>query len=57
MIESLLGYSGDIFSFNTIGLLIALVLLEASLSLDNAVALASLVQEIDDRNHQQLALN
>jgi YkoY family integral membrane protein len=54
MIEQFLG---DIFSFNTIGLLIALVLLEASLSVDNAVALASLVQEIDNRKHQQLALN
>lgn len=57
MIEQLAAYEGNFFSLNTIGILLALVGLEASLSADNAVALATLVQEMENLDHQRLALN
>lgn len=57
MIEQLAGYEGTLFSLNTIGLLLALVGLEASLSADNAVALATLVRKMEDLDHQRQALN
>ena len=57
MLEQLGGYAGEGFSLNTLGILLALVALETSLSADNAVALASLVQHMEDQNHQRQALN
>lgn len=57
MLDQLAGYEGAIFSFNTLGILIVLVALEASLSADNAVAIATLVQDIEDPKHQRHALN
>lgn len=50
-------YGGEVFSLNTLGILMALVALEASLSADNAVALATLVQQMEDPEHQRRALN
>ncbi len=57
MLDQLAGYTGNGFSLNSLGILLALVALETSLSADNAVALASLVQHMEDRNHQRRALN
>ena len=57
MLDQLAGYEGAIFSFNTLGILIVLVALEASLSADNAVVIATLVQDIEDPKHQRHALN
>jgi YkoY family integral membrane protein len=57
MLEQLAGYAGEGFSLNTLGVLLALVALETSLSADNAVALATLVQHMEDREHQRRALN
>jgi YkoY family integral membrane protein len=57
MLEQLAGYQGAILSFNTLGILIVLVALEASLSADNAVAIATLVQDLDNPDHQRHALN
>ncbi|HEY9709475.1 MAG TPA: hypothetical protein V6D48_14825 [Oculatellaceae cyanobacterium] len=57
MLEQLAGYAGEGFSLNTLGILLALVGLETSLSADNAVALATLVQHMEDREHQRQALN
>jgi len=57
MLEQLAGYAGEGFSLNTLGILLALVALETSLSADNAVALATLVQHMEDREHQRQALN
>ena len=45
------------FSLNAIGILLALVALETVLSADNAVALAALVQHMEDPDHQRRALN
>lgn len=44
-------------NLDTIGLLLTLVFLETILSADNAIALAALVQKLDDPKHQQQALN
>lgn len=57
MLDQLAGYAGEGFSLNTLGVLLALVALETSLSADNAVALATLVQHMEDREHQRRALN
>ncbi|HAJ57921.1 MAG TPA: hypothetical protein DCP31_00520 [Cyanobacteria bacterium UBA8543] len=57
MLEQLSGYASAGFSLNTLGILLALVALETSLSADNAVALASLVQHMEDQEHQRKALN
>lgn len=57
MLEQFSGYAGEGFSLNTLGVLLALVALETSLSADNAVALASLVQHMEDQDHQRKALN
>lgn len=57
MLEQLAGYEGEILSFNTLGVLIVLVALEASLSADNAVAIATLVQKVENPDHQRHALN
>lgn len=57
MLEQLVEYTGEGFSLNTLGLLLALVALETSLSADNAVALATLVQHMENREHQRKALN
>lgn len=57
MIEQFAEYAGESFSPNTLGILIALVAMETSLSADNAVALAALVQHIEDPEHQCRALN
>ena len=57
MLEQLSGYASTGFSLNTLGILLALVALETSLSADNAVALASLVQHMEDQEHQRKALN
>jgi YkoY family integral membrane protein len=57
MLEQLAEYGNQIFSFNTLGILMALVALEASLSADNAIALATLVQDMEDPEHQRRALN
>ncbi len=57
MLDQLAGYAGEGFSLNTLGILVALVALETSLSADNAVALASLVQHMEDQDHQRKALN
>lgn len=57
MLEQLSEYVGTGFSLNTLGILLVLVALETSLSADNAVALAALVEHMEDREHQRLALN
>lgn len=57
MLEQLAGYVGESFSIDTLGILLALVALETSLSADNAVALATLVQHMEDQEHQRKALN
>ncbi|HEY9603567.1 MAG TPA: hypothetical protein V6C85_18270 [Allocoleopsis sp.] len=57
MLEQLAGYAGESFSIDTLGILLALVALETSLSADNAVALATLVQHMEDQEHQRKALN
>ncbi len=57
MLEQLAEYTGGGFSLNTLGILLALVALETSLSADNAVALATLVQHMENREHQRQALN
>lgn len=57
MLEQIADYAGEGFSLNTLGILTALVALETSLSADNAVALATLVQHMEDREHQRQALN
>lgn len=44
-------------SLQTIGMILALTILEAVLSADNAVALAALVQHMEDETHQRIALN
>lgn len=55
MLEQLAQYSSE--ALNILGILLALVALEASLSADNAVALAALVQQIEHPEHQRKALN
>jgi predicted tellurium resistance membrane protein TerC len=57
MIEQFVEYEGTIFSLNTIAILMALIFLEASLSADNAVAIATFVREMDNAKHQRRALN
>lgn len=57
MLEQVAEYAGEGFSLNTLGILTALVALETSLSADNAVALATLVQHMEDKEHQRQALN
>lgn len=57
MIETLAEFSGISFSLSTLGILLALVALEAVLSADNAVALAAFVQPLDDPKQRQRALN
>lgn len=57
MLEHLAAGVGGGFSLNTLGILLALVALETSLSADNAVALAVLVENLEDRKSQRLALN
>lgn len=47
----------DIFSIETLGTILALVVLETILSADNAVALATLVRELRDPRQQRDALN
>ena len=55
MLEQLAQYGSE--SLNILGILLALVALEASLSADNAVALAALVQQMEHPEHQRKALN
>ncbi len=57
MLEHLVEYTGEGLSLNTLGILLTLVALETSLSADNAVALATLVQHMEDQEHQRQALN
>lgn len=58
MLEQLSNYINNYFSFQTIGIILALVSLEAVLSADNAVALAALVnKKLRDTTQQQRALN
>lgn len=57
MLEQLSEFTREGFSLNTLGILLALIALETCLSADNAVALAVLVQQIEDREHQHKALN
>ncbi len=56
MLEQLSDFSANI-DFNTLGLLLILVALEAVLSADNAIALAAIAQGIDDPKEQRRALN
>ncbi|BAU65573.1 Integral membrane protein TerC [Stanieria sp. NIES-3757] len=48
---------GAILSFSTLGILISLIALEIVLSADNAMALAALVQHLENSNERDLALN
>jgi YkoY family integral membrane protein len=57
MLEKLAEYAGESLSLNIFGLLLALVAMETVLSADNAVALATLVQDLENREHQRQALN
>ncbi|MBW4596782.1 MAG: DUF475 domain-containing protein [Brasilonema angustatum HA4187-MV1] len=57
MLEQLSGYLGTDLSIKTFGTLLVLVALETVLSADNAVALAALVQDIEDPQKQRQALN
>ncbi|MBD2100615.1 TerC family protein [Leptolyngbya sp. FACHB-261] len=57
MLEQFSEFVGEGFSLNTLGILLALIALEAVLSADNAVALAALVQHMEDQEHQRQALN
>lgn len=55
--ETLLELAGESFSWQTLGMILALVALEAVLSADNAVALAALAQNIAEPKQQRQALN
>lgn len=58
MLEQLSNHTDTYFSFQTVGIIFALVSLEIVLSADNAVALAALVNEkLKDSTEQQRALN
>ncbi|MBW4631157.1 MAG: DUF475 domain-containing protein [Iphinoe sp. HA4291-MV1] len=57
MLEHLTGHLGISFSPSSFGMLLVLVALETVLSADNAVALAALVQDIQDPQQQSQALN
>lgn len=57
MLENLLNHVDRSLSFDTLGILIALVALEAILGADNAIALASLVEPISERKRQHQVLN
>ncbi|RAM51332.1 MAG: hypothetical protein C6Y22_13400 [Hapalosiphonaceae cyanobacterium JJU2] len=57
MLEQLNGHLGADISIKTFGILLVLVALETVLSADNAVALAALVQDIEDPQKQRQALN
>ncbi|KAB8334156.1 DUF475 domain-containing protein [Scytonema tolypothrichoides VB-61278] len=57
MLEQLTGNLSTNFSLNTFGILVVLVALETVLSADNAVALAALVQDIEEPEQQRWALN
>ncbi len=57
MLEQLTGHLGADLSIRTFGILLVLVALETVLSADNAVALAALVQDIEDPQKQRQALN
>ncbi|NJM73808.1 MAG: DUF475 domain-containing protein [Scytonema sp. RU_4_4] len=57
MLEQLTGHLGADLSIKTFGLLLVLVALETVLSADNAVALAALVQDIEEPQKQRQALN
>lgn len=57
MLEQFTGHLGADLSIKTFGLLLVLVALETVLSADNAVALAALVQDIEDPQKQRQALN
>jgi len=57
MIEQFTGYFGADLSIKTFGLLLVIVVLETVLSADNAVALAALVQGIENPEKQRQALN
>ncbi len=57
MFEHLSGHLATDFSLKTIGLLVVLVALETILSADNAVALAAIVQDVEDPIQQRQALN
>ena len=52
MLEQVAGYLSNSFSLKTVGTLLVLVALETILSTDNAVALAALVQDIQDPQQQ-----
>ncbi len=55
--ENLIAFTSESFSWQTLGMILALVALEAVLSADNAVALAALAQKITEPKQQQQALN
>ncbi len=57
MLEQIADFESWGFSLSTLGVLAALVALETILSADNAVALAALVQPLENPEHQRLALN
>lgn len=57
MLEQVVGYLGNGFSLNIVMMLFALIILETVLSADNAVALAALVQNMEDPAQQRRALN
>ncbi|MBW4507740.1 MAG: hypothetical protein KME64_14680 [Scytonematopsis contorta HA4267-MV1] len=57
MFQHLSGHLSTDFSLKTIGLLVVLVALETILSADNAVALAAIVQDVEDPIQQRQALN
>lgn len=57
MLEQLVAPISGYFSIQMLGIILAVVALEAVLSADNAVALAALVQDLGDAKLQQQALN
>lgn len=57
MLEQFLNQTSANFSLQTIGIILALVSLEAALSADNDVALAAIVNAKLDEPNQQRALN
>ncbi|NMG05668.1 DUF475 domain-containing protein [Brasilonema sp. UFV-L1] len=57
MLEQLTGHLSTDFSLRTFGILLILVALETVLSADNAVALAALVQDVEEPEQQRQALN
>jgi|UPI00036EB3FF YkoY family integral membrane protein len=57
MLEQITAHLHANFSWNTLGILLVLVALETVLSADNAVALAAIVQDVEEPQQQRQALN